>query len=79
MFGASILALWLICAILRLDRSAYRFAGITFTIVYLVPREIAPWLVAFHRFVEVLLAIAVALALTALWPGPELKSSQNRR
>ncbi len=71
-FAAAILVLGLICAILHLDQSAYRFAGITFTIVYLVPREIAPWLVAFHRFVEVSLGIVVALALTALWPRREL-------
>jgi len=43
----------------------------------LVPGQIAPWLVAFHRFVEVSLGIAVALALTAIWPVHELKSGKN--
>ncbi len=45
----------------------------------LVPRGIAPWLIAVHRFVEVSLGIAVALALTALWPERGLASSKNPR
>lgn len=73
-FGAAIFVLGLICAILRLDQSAYRFAGITLTIVMLVVRGKAPQLIAVHRFVEVSLRIAVALALTALWPGHDLTS-----
>ena len=76
-FGAAIFALGLICAVLHLDQTAYRFAGITLTIVMLVPRGIAPWLVAAHRFVEVSLGIAVALALTSLWPGQELASGEK--
>ena len=79
MFGAAILALGLICAILRLDQTAYRFAGITLTIVMLVPRDIAPWLIAVHRFVEVSLGIAVALVFTVLWPGHELATGKNPR
>ena len=70
-FVAGIFALGLICAILRLDQSAYRFAGITLAIVTLVARGEAPFVIAFHRFVEVSIGIAVALALSALWPERE--------
>jgi uncharacterized membrane protein YccC len=70
-FVAGIFVLGLICAILRLDQSAYRFAGITLAIVTLVPREQAPFVIAVHRFVEVSIGIAVALALSALWPERE--------
>ena len=77
MFSAAIFALGIICGILRFDKTAYRFAGITLTIVMLVPREVAPWLIAVHRFVEVSLGIAVALAITVLWPGHELKITKN--
>jgi uncharacterized membrane protein YccC len=72
-FGAAI------CVLLRLDQSAYRFAGITLTILMLVVRGQAPWLIAVRRFVEVSLGIDVALALTALWPGHELASGKNPR
>lgn len=73
-FGAAIFVLGLICAALHLDQSAYRFAGITLTIVLLVVRGKAPQLIAVHRFAEVSLGIAVALIFTALWPGHESTS-----
>lgn len=76
-FGAAVFALGLMCAILRLDRSAYRFAGITLTIVTLVTRGQGPWVIAAHRFIEVSIGIAVALALTALWPEREWASGRN--
>jgi uncharacterized membrane protein YccC len=75
--GVAIFALGLICAALRLDQSAYRFAGITLMIVTLVARGNAPVVIAAHRFVEVSLGIAVALTLTALWPGRELASGKT--
>ena len=68
-FTVTIFALGLVCALLRLDHSAYRFAGITLAIVMLVVRTAPPWVIAAHRFAEVSLGIAVALLLTALWPG----------
>jgi uncharacterized membrane protein YccC len=77
--GAAIFALGLVCAALRLDQSAYRFAGITLMIVTLVTRGDAPFVTAAHRFVEVSLGIAVGLALTALWPVHELASGRNWR
>jgi uncharacterized membrane protein YccC len=64
-----VFGLGLICCMLRLDQSAYRFAGITFAIVTLVARESGPTVVAAHRFIEVSTGIAVALVITALWPA----------
>ncbi len=78
-FGAALFALGLVCAMLHLDRSAYRFAGITLAIVMLVARGDASWRIAVHRFVEVSLGIAVALVLTAAWPGRELVGPDGRR
>jgi hypothetical protein len=56
---------------LRLDKAAYRFAGITLTIIMLIARTKAAWAIAMDRFLEVSVGIAVALALTAVWPGHE--------
>ena len=67
-FAIAVVATGLICLALRLDRTAYRFAGITEVIVMLVVRDRPAWLIAAHRFVEVSLGIAVALVVTAAWP-----------
>jgi uncharacterized membrane protein YccC len=67
-FGLAVFALGVVCAVLRLDRSAYRFAGITLAIIMLVTRDKPAWIIAAHRFSEVSVGIAVGLALTALWP-----------
>jgi len=67
-FGAGIFLLGLLTAALRLDRSAFRFAGITLAIVMLVTRTQSPWIVAAHRFVEVSIGIVIGLLLTAVWP-----------
>lgn len=48
--------------------AAYRFAAITLSIILLIHRDHAPWIVAWHRFLEVSLGIAVALVVTTLWP-----------
>ena len=68
-FGAAIFGIGLVCAVLRLDRAAYRFAGITLAIILLVARPQPVWIVAAHRFVEVSIGIAVGLILSAVWPG----------
>jgi uncharacterized membrane protein YgaE (UPF0421/DUF939 family) len=57
-----------LCALLRL-RTAYRFAAITLSIILLIAHQRPAWIVAAHRFVEVSLGIAVALAVAALWPS----------
>jgi uncharacterized membrane protein YccC len=67
-FAVTLFVTGLICLALRLDRTAYRFAGITEVIVMLVARERTARIIAAHRFVEVSLGIAVALIVTAAWP-----------
>ena len=72
-FACSVLFLGLICALLRSDQTSYRFGGITLAIVMLVPRVVGPaWQIAFHRFAEVSIGIAVALVLTVVWPEREV-------
>jgi uncharacterized membrane protein YgaE (UPF0421/DUF939 family) len=67
-FGAGVFAIGVLCAVLRVERSAYRYASITLAIVMLVPRSASPWVIAIHRFFEVSLGIAVALVVSGLWP-----------
>lgn len=71
-FGLAVAVLGPVCAALRLDRSAYRFAGITLAIVTFAGRDGRPFVLALHRFIEVSVGITVGLALTALWPTDEL-------
>jgi uncharacterized membrane protein YgaE (UPF0421/DUF939 family) len=71
-FGISVFLLGLICAVVRADRSAYRFGGITLAIVLLIPRTDPAWQIAFHRFAEVSIGIGVALILAAVWPEKEV-------
>lgn len=72
--GLGIFVLGLTCGVLRIHQNAYRFACITFTIITIVNRAEVPAVIAVHRFIEVSIGIAVALALTGLWPGRELKT-----
>ncbi len=65
-YGIGIFVCGILSAVLRLG-AAYRFAGITLTIVLLADRGRRPWMVASHRFVEVSLGIAVALLMTLVW------------
>ena len=67
-FGVSIFILGILSAAADSHRSAYRFAGVTLTIVLLVTRAAPAWGVAFHRFAEVTIGIAVALILAIVWP-----------
>jgi uncharacterized membrane protein YgaE (UPF0421/DUF939 family) len=66
-YGIGILVCGILSAVLRL-RTAYRFAGITLTIILLITHERPPWIVASHRFVEVSVGIAVALLVAEVWP-----------
>jgi uncharacterized membrane protein YccC len=68
-FTAGMLAMGLLCALLRLRKSAYRFAGITLAVVMLPAQTIPIWIVALHRFLEVAIGIVVGMAAMALWPG----------
>ena len=74
MFAVGIFVMGTLCAVLQLDRVAYRFAGVTLAIVMLIARSSPPWIVAIHRFVEVSVGIAVALAITAVWPEGQTSS-----
>ncbi|MGA2511381.1 MAG: FUSC family protein [Candidatus Acidiferrales bacterium] len=67
-FGAGLFALGVLCAILRIERSAYRYAGITLVVVMLIARTQPAWIVAIHRFVEISVGLAVGLVVTAVWP-----------
>src|SRR6266851_6244014 len=67
-FGVAVLLIGILCAVLRVERSAYRYASITLAIVMLVTRSTSIWLIAIHRFFEVSLGIAVGLILSAVWP-----------
>ncbi len=70
-FAAGLFVCGLICALARLHWNAYRFAGVTLAIVMLVSGPRTPVILAFHRFVEVSIGIAVALVLAAVWPEPQ--------
>jgi uncharacterized membrane protein YccC len=66
-FAAAVFVLGLLCAVFRMEKSAYRYASITLAIIVLIPRSNAAWIVALHRFFEVSVGIVVALALAAVW------------
>ncbi len=67
-FGVGVFFLGVICSFLRLERNAYRYAGIATAIVMLVTRDTSRWVLALHRFIEVSAGILVGLAMTAVWP-----------
>jgi uncharacterized membrane protein YccC len=66
-YASAIFLCGLLCALLRF-RGGYRFAAITLSIILLIAHQLPAWVMASHRFVEVSLGIAVALAITELWP-----------
>jgi uncharacterized membrane protein YccC len=70
-FGSGVFVLGLICALLRIGRNAFRYAGITLAIVMLLVRAEPAWMIAIHRFLEISVGIAVGLLLTAVWPESE--------
>lgn len=79
MLGAGIFILGLICAGLGLVQSAFRFAGVTFAIIILLPHSETAWLIGVHRFIEVALGIAVALAVSAVGPDfPFVQETHSR-
>jgi uncharacterized membrane protein YgaE (UPF0421/DUF939 family) len=73
-FGAGVFLCGVICALLHLGRSAFRYAGITLAIVLLVARTQPAWIIALHRFVEISLGILAGLLVTAIWPEPQSAS-----
>ena len=67
-FAVAIILVGLLSIAFRLEKTAYRYASITLTIIVLIPRSAAPWTIALHRFIEVSVGILVALVVVALWP-----------
>jgi uncharacterized membrane protein YgaE (UPF0421/DUF939 family) len=67
-FGVAVLLIGILSAVLRVERSAYRYASVTLAIVMLVTRSASVWRIAIHRFFEVSLGIVVGLMLSAVWP-----------
>jgi len=78
-FAAAVVFIGVLCVVLRVERSSFRYASITLVIVMLVPRSTSARLVALHRFVEVSLGIAVGLALFAIWQRAALRLSVKTR
>jgi len=72
--GLGIFVMGLICAKLNLTLSAFRFSGVSFAIIILIPHVETAWRIGAHRFVEVVLGIAVALAVTAVAPDHPFKT-----
>jgi uncharacterized membrane protein YccC len=76
-FAAAVFVLGLLCAAFRMDKNAYRYAGVTLAIILLIPRSNAAWIIALHRFFEVSVGIVVALALAAVWPEHRAESAKQ--
>jgi uncharacterized membrane protein YgaE (UPF0421/DUF939 family) len=58
----------LVCAVLALETSAYRFAGITLAVILLAAHISPIWIVSLHRFFEVTVGIFVGMFMVAIWP-----------
>ena len=74
-FGVAVFIIGLLCVVLRVERSAYRYASIAPSIVMLVPRSSSGRLVALHRFFEVSIGIAVGLVFFGSWSKIALRLS----
>jgi uncharacterized membrane protein YccC len=76
-FATAVFAIGIVCIALRMEKTAYRYAGITLAIIVLIPRSNPAWIVALHRFFEVSVGIVVALALAALWPEHQPEAAKQ--
>jgi uncharacterized membrane protein YgaE (UPF0421/DUF939 family) len=76
-FGVAAFIIGLICVVLRVERSTYRYASITLAIVMLVPRSSSGRLLAIHRFFEVSIGIAIGLVFFVLWSKLALRLSSE--
>ena len=61
----------------RLEKTAYRYASVTLTIIVLIPRTSPAWIVGLHRFIEVSVGIIVALIVVAVWPERSAIAAKN--
>jgi len=66
-FALAILFLGILSFVLRLEKTGYRYASVTLTIIVLIPRTGPSWIIAGHRFLEVSIGIVIALAAVAIW------------
>jgi len=76
-YAVAIFLVGLLSFACRLEKTAYRYASITLTIIVLIPRAAAPWAIALHRFIEVSVGIIVALTVVALWPEHQRPSPDS--
>jgi uncharacterized membrane protein YccC len=76
-YAVAIFLVGLLSFAFRLEKTAYRYASITLTIIVLIPRSATPWAIALHRFIEVSVGIIVALAVVALWPEHQRPSPDS--
>jgi predicted branched-subunit amino acid permease len=60
-FALAIIFIGLLSIAFRLEKTAYRWASITLTIIVLIPPSAPAWTIALPKFI-------VALAVVALWP-----------
>ena len=67
-FGIAVFLVGLLCAVSRIERSAYRYASVTLVIVMLVTRSASVWLIAIHRFFEVSLGLVIGILVSEFWP-----------
>jgi uncharacterized membrane protein YccC len=61
----------------QLEKTAYRYASVTLTIIVLIPRSTPGWAIALHRFIEVSVGIVVALIVVGLWPERSSIAAKN--
>ena len=76
-YALTIVLTGLLSIAFRLEKTAYRYASITLTIIVLIPCSAAPWMIAFHRFIEVSVGIIIALAVVALWPEHQPSAAKS--
>ena len=83
-FGANLIAFMVAIVLIgllsygfRLERTAYRYASVTLTIIVLIPRSNPAWIVSLHRFIEVSVGIIVALIVVAVWPERSASAAKN--
>jgi uncharacterized membrane protein YgaE (UPF0421/DUF939 family) len=67
-FGLAVFAVGLLGSLLRVERSAYRYASVTLVIVMLITRSTSVWRIAIHRFFEVSLGLLIGLLISKFWP-----------
>src|SRR5207237_4266425 len=51
----------------RLEKTAYRYASVTLTLIVLIPRTNPACIVALHRFIDLSVVIVVALLVAPIW------------